>query len=259
MQYKLNSLQRAKFREMVTSKVLPARKAELNALIRVRDSVQRLVEIVEKFLGDDARQSELYGLHTKELREANLMIDLLTSESLSNFDFEHLDDKQFEEYFDFVNEFEESNNSFVLIKAFVWSVRNELSPPAWMLNVLAEIFENHIENPDPAALAAQFKLVGSKQGTSRAIDQHKRRNSQKAAVYDVLILISKFGMSKTNAAKAAIAKHELDVKPKTLINIYNKEFKSLFEALPISEPMSEYIRTHYVQSFPVAVRGLLAK
>ena len=101
--------------------------------------------------------------------------------------------------------------------------------------------------------------MGDKQGKDRPVDQHNRRKFQRPAIFDMFHLINEFGLSKTDAARAATIKHNLPTKPKTLVNIYDREFKDLFDMVPKSELMDSYTRSNYVRTFPLDARRLLAK
>ncbi len=257
--FELSKLKLARFRQMV-EQTLQIDEAQLQTLLKYRKSVQNLLDLAaETDTHDVRRKTEVLKGLREELLDVDAQIDTYTCRNLKPFTLDDLSDRQFEEYYDFTQEFIDDKNQFVVIEAYTWCVDNGISPPAWILSALGKGLKMHVENPDPNQLGKQLGLIGEKQGRSRPKDQHDRRKSQRPAFFDMFNLITEFGLSKTDAARAAKTKHKLSIKPKTLVNIYDRDFKDLFDMVPKNEFMDSYTRTNYVRTFPVDVRPLLAK
>jgi len=107
----------------------------------------------------------------------------------------------------------------------------QLYPPKWALDRLVEGLNKHLANPDPEEFARQMSVSGR---TSGAMNPHKEYcidRDRDVALADVVILAGYFGLSFTDAARAAVEKHELGITTKRLMNML---------AISIGTPRNSY-------------------
>ena len=76
---------------------------------------------------------------------------------------------------------------------------------------------------------------------------------------EMLSILSSYDVSKTDAAKAAILKHESDLKPKTLVNAFNKNSVIRMAQENVGPIQDEKTRSNYYLSFPAEAKRLLRK
>jgi hypothetical protein len=128
---------------------------------------------------------------------------------------------------------------------------------------LALSFQKHLKSPDTDQLAYQLGLKGRGSGTTSPHDAYKHEQELEPVLYDLMILIVAFRLTKTDAAKACAIKYGLSISEKRLINIFNerpemKQFSMNDDATrKLQEHMSKQ-RSNYVQTFPPRARQLLA-
>jgi len=170
---------------------------------------------------------------------------------------------EFEDQIDHVlltGEFQRWRNRYSVVKGFTKLVKAKISPPAWMLEALAQGFSKHLQNPDPKFLAQQLGMEGTTSGKPNPYKDYRRLNEQHRAIIEMLILIGMTGITQIQAANAVKIKHDLKVSAKTLCNQFQKHSKENEGSIPPEGfSYSEISKTKFLTSFPVNAEKYLIK
>ena len=186
------------------------------------------------------------------------------SAALAIFDVHNLSVELRYGYVDCLIQYQKTENNNYVIELFTDFVNHGITPPKWMMEILAGGFEKHLKDPDRDLdrLATRLGLRGIASGSTNPWHQLKRRRKRSAAMHDMVILMQKYGVSQLRAAKAVKIKYKLDASPTTLKNYYQEYFgadKDLAERVTRFVVMKFPEGTRFVSSFPVAARKLINK
>ncbi len=198
-------------------------------------------------------------------------LEVNPSAALEPFDAENLPDDLRKNYTIWLSGYMRSHNNYYVIELFTLFVNKGITPPKWVMDIIATGFCDHLKdidaNPDllvkhPGLLAKQLGLKGSASGATNPWQDRVRRLDRSPAMVDMVKLIQYFGLSQLRAAKAVKIKFDLKESASRLRNYYSEYFGAVRDIaaepgrLP---PMNEYERTKFVSSFPVAARKLFKK
>ena len=197
----------------------------------------------------------------------NAKVSVFSAECHDKFDVMKLSDKQFEQYWEIIWDYEGALSIYGAMQAFIWFYQQKISPPVWVMAPLASGLSKHLENPDPELLANQLGVSSGISGKGNPHKEYLRLKNEVVVMSDMATLIYSYGMSKMDAARAVKLKYKLRRAPKTLTNNYRDHYRFSMRDNKISDVTlnamkSEYGRSRdpvFVQSFPVDARILINK
>lgn len=120
--------------------------------------------------------------------------------------------------------YEESDNVYFPLTVFQEFHNLGLYPPKWVLDALAERFADHLADPDPKLFSKKFGVTGWGSGATKPHDEFVRLQERKRGLIDMMVLMSAFDITFTNAARAIIEKHELSISTKRLMNSFRETY-----------------------------------
>lgn len=141
----------------------------------------------------------------------------ITPEALMNEDWLEYDELRFH--------YSATGSMPTLLAAFVTLVGADIAPGRWILEPLAEAFDEILESRDPELVASKLGLQGKGSGAASPLKNFDRRIERNYVYFDMRTLIEEFGLSRRKAADAVIEKFGLDVSSKTLSNQYEPKVK----------------------------------
>ena len=227
-----------------------AKAAEAQVLLdRIQEQIDKTIASIERMRAESVAPSAL---------EVN------STAALEPFDAENLPDDLRENYIIWLSGYMRSHNNYYVIELFTLFINKGITPPKWVMDIIATGFCDHLKDidPNPDLLAKQLGLKGSASGATNPWQDRVRRADRSPAMVDMVKLIQYFGLSQLRAAKAVKIKFDLKESANRLRNYYSEYFGAVRDIaaepgrLP---PMSEYDRTKFVSSFPVAARRLFKK
>lgn len=226
-----------------------AKAAEAQVLLdRIQEQIDKTIASIERMRAESAAPSAL---------EVN------STAALEPFDADNLPDDLRENYIIWLSGYMRSHNNYYVIELFTLFINKGITPPKWVMDIIATGFYAHLKvDTNPDKLAQQLGLKGNASGATNPWQDRVRRANRSPAMVDMVKLIHYFGLSQLRAAKAVKIKFDLKESANRLRNYYSEYFGSTKD-IPAEPgrlpPMSEYERTKFVSSFPVAARNLFKK
>jgi len=218
-------------------------------LDRIQEQIEKTIASIERMQAESAAPS---------------LLEVNSFATLEPFDAENLPDNLRDNYVEWLSGYVRSHNNYYVIELFTLFVDKGITPPKWVMDIMATGFYAHLKDIDtnPDKLAQQLGLKGNASGATNPWHDRVRRVNRSPAMVDMVKLIHYFGLSQLRAAKAVKIKFDLEESANRLKNYYSEYFGSVRDIaaepgrLP---PMNEYERTKFVSSFPVAARKLFKK
>ena len=185
-----------------------------------------------------------------------------SSDLLQLFDIGSLPTDVRVSYFAWLLGYEETKNNHYVIEIFATLVRAGIYPPKWIMEILADGFYEYFKDPnrDPKRIGKKLGLEAQASGATNPWRERKTRSDRANAMIDMSKLMTEFGVSKRRAASAVKLKYQLSESESTMRKYFAKFFGSSKDAAASpgnTIPMTEYQRTKFVSSFPVAARKLI--
>ena len=245
------------WRSFVLNKILPRERERLGPLATSLNEINQQMQSPE-ISSNPKRHREL----ERELEKTSREIAFIQGNNLDAFDLEALTDSQFERYFELRNHYKDTGNSFWLLETFVWFISQRIAPPSWVLVSLGRRFQKHLKDPDIEKLANQLGVQARGSGSTSPYDAYLRQKGNEPALYDMMILTACFEVSKTDAARATVAKHNLSISPKRLCNLFNEQDAFFDPTDSFVAALREGVRQvqqRYTKTFPPNYRKLFRK
>lgn len=191
-------------------------------LLRVR-AQRALTELKERIESEenDAKRKEV-GLAIAHLER---IVDCMADEPMPGITSDAMENEEWFYYDDFRFHYSVTGSMPMLVAAFVALVDSGVAPGRWILEPLAEAFDEILKSRDPDLAASKLGLQARGSGSSSPLKSFERRIERTAVYFDMRTLIEDFNLSRRKAAEAAIEKYELDNSAKTLSNQYEPRVK----------------------------------
>lgn len=191
-------------------------------ILRVR--AQRALRELEKRI-DDGQDAGKKKEIESALGHLERIVECMADEPMSGITPDALENNEWFFYDDFRFHYSVTGSMPMLLAAFVELVDADVAPGRWILEPLAEAFNEILKARDPDLVASQMGLQERGSGSSSPLKDFERRIERTDVFFDMRTLIEDFGLSRMKAAEAVIEKFNLDVTAKTLSNQYEPRAK----------------------------------
>ena len=150
-----------------------AKAAEAQVLLdRIQEQIDKTIASIERMRAESAAPSEL---------EVN------STAALEPFDAENLPDDLRENYIIWLSGYMRSHNNHYVIELFTLFINKGITPPKWVMDIIATGFYAHLKvDTNPDKLAQQLSLKGNASGATNPWQDRVRRANRSPAMVDMV-------------------------------------------------------------------------
>ncbi len=150
-----------------------AKAAEAQVLLdRIQEQIEKTIASIERMQAESAAPS---------------MLEVNSFATLEPFDAENLPDNLRDNYVEWLSGYVRSHNNYYVIELFTMFVTRGITPPKWVMDIIATGFYAHLKvDTNPDKLAQQLGLKGNASGATNPWQDRVRRANRSPAMVDMV-------------------------------------------------------------------------